>query len=56
MADPAPFPDTEESGGEPERQPGAPAWVSVLGIVIVAILVVVVVLLHLFGVLGPGTH
>jgi hypothetical protein len=56
MADPPPFPDGDDIDAEPDSAPGRTAWVSVLGIATVAILVVVVALLHLFGVVGPGAH
>ena len=45
MADPPHDPDT-----------GRPQWVSVLGIAIAIALVVLFVVLHLTGTLGPGGH
>jgi hypothetical protein len=56
MADPPPFPNADDADEEPARAPGAPAWLSVLGIVIGALVVVLVVALHLLGVVGPGAH
>ena len=59
MADPPSYPDTGEDrsvgpdGGSPT---GTPRWVSVLGIVIAIALVLLLVVLHLTGVLGPGAH
>jgi hypothetical protein len=35
---------------------GTPHWVPVLGIVIAIVLVLLLVVLHLTGVLGPGAH
>ncbi|GEM_PF-1845448 len=33
-----------------------PRWVSVLGIVIAIVLLLLIVVLHLTGILGPGLH
>jgi hypothetical protein len=48
----------DETGVGPERgaATGTPRWVTVLGIVIAVGLVVLFVVLHLTGVLGPGAH
>jgi hypothetical protein len=59
MADPPSHPDTgDDTGVGPDR--GSPAgtqrWVPVLGIVIAVVLVLLLVVLHLTGVLGPGAH
>jgi hypothetical protein len=58
-ADPDRSRDTgDETGRGPGRgsATGAPRWVSVLGIVIAVGLVVLLFVLHLTGVLGPGAH
>ena len=48
----------DETGVGPGRgaAAGTPRWVAVLGIVIAVGLVLVFVVLHLTGVLGPGAH
>ena len=55
MADPPSHPDT---GDGPDRgsATGTPRWVPVLGIVIAIVLVLLLVVLHLTGVLGPRAH
>jgi hypothetical protein len=40
----------------PRHVTGTPRWVSVLGIVIAVVLVVLFVVLHVTGTLGPGDH
>jgi hypothetical protein len=53
---------SREPGDEPAVSPerrsptGTPRWISVLGIAIAVGLVVLVFVLHLTGVLGPGAH
>ena len=57
--DPHTFGDTRDDPGVgPGRgsDPGRPRWVAVLGIVIAVGLVLLVFVLHLTGVLGPGAH
>jgi hypothetical protein len=58
MADPPPYPDTDDTGVRSERASvtSTRRWVPVLGIVIAIVLVLVLVVLHLTGVLGPGAH
>jgi len=55
MADPPRYPDT---GDGPDRgsATGTPRWVAVLGIIIAIALVLLFVVLHLTGTLGPGAH
>jgi hypothetical protein len=59
MADPPPYPDTgDDTEAEPDRgsATGTPRWVSVFGIIIAIVLVLLFVVLHLTGTLGPGAH
>ncbi|HEX9410682.1 MAG TPA: hypothetical protein VF986_03180 [Actinomycetota bacterium] len=59
MADPSRSPETKEDTGVGPNQGAAsrtPRWVLVLGIIIAIALVVLIVLLHLTGTLGPGVH
>jgi hypothetical protein len=50
-----PYPDT---GGTGERgsATSTPRWVLVLGITVAIVLILLLVVLHLTGVLGPGAH
>jgi hypothetical protein len=59
MADPPPYPDTgDDTRVGPERgsASGTPRWVPVLGVVIATVLALLLVVLHLTCVLGPGAH
>jgi hypothetical protein len=59
LADPPSYPDTRgDTGVEPGRRSATsrPRWVPVIGIVIAVVLVLLLVVLHLTGVLGPGAH
>jgi hypothetical protein len=59
MADPPRSPETGEAPGHGSDRGAAgrtPRWVFVLGVVIAIHLVVLIVLLHLTGTLGPGVH
>jgi len=59
MADPPPYPDTgDDTGAGPDRGPttGAPRWVSVVGIIVAVAVLLLVVVLHLSGSVGPGAH
>jgi hypothetical protein len=59
MAHPPPYPDAgDDSGVGPGLPPadGAPRWVSVVGIIIVVGLVLLMIVLHLTGAIGPGAH
>ena len=55
MADPTRYPDT---GEEPDGRsdPSIPRWVLVLGIVLAIGLVLLLVVLHITGILGPRGH
>jgi hypothetical protein len=55
MADPPPYPDTGDDPGRGAAT-GKPRWVSALGIIIVIALILLFVVLHLTGTLGPGAH
>jgi hypothetical protein len=59
MSDPPRSPEIDEHAGRGhDRGPAGstPRWVFVLGIIIAVALVVLIVLLHLTGTLGPGAH
>jgi len=59
MADPPDYPDTTEDTGvgpDHESPVGTRRRVSVLGIAIAIVLVLLFVVLHLTGTLGPGAH
>jgi hypothetical protein len=59
MADPPPDSDTGDDTGVGRDRGSAtstPRWLPVLGIVIAIVLVLLLVVLHLTGVLGPGAH
>ncbi len=57
MADPPPYPEADEdTAARPERAAGTPRWVSVAVVGAVALVVVVVVVLHITGTIGPGSH
>jgi hypothetical protein len=59
VPDPPLYPDTgDDTGVEHDRgsPTGTPRWVSVLGILIVIALILLFVVLHLTGTLGPGAH
>ena len=56
MAQPPRYPDGGDSDAQPERKPGTPHWVSVLGILIAVMVIALFVYLHLAGIVGPGAH
>jgi hypothetical protein len=59
MADPPPDSDTGDDTGVGRDRGSAtstPRWLPVLGIVIAIVLVLLLVVLHLTGVLGPCAH
>lgn len=59
MAHPPPYPGRgDDTGADADgaSSPGAPRWVSVAAIAGFVVLVVLMVVLHLTGVIGPGTH
>ena len=59
MAAPPPYPDSDDdTGAGPDRGPatGGPRWMSVLKVIIAIALLVIVLVLHLSGVIGPGSH
>ena len=55
IADPPPYPDTGDTG-ERGSATSTPRSVLVLGITLAIVLVLLLVVLHLTGVLGPGAH
>jgi hypothetical protein len=55
MADP-PYPDTGGEGGDRGSTGSTSRWATGLGITIVIALIVLFVVLHLTGTLGPGAH
>jgi hypothetical protein len=58
MIDPPRHPGTDGDGGPaPEGPPGSPPrWKVVLGVTIAIALLVLIILLHLTGTIGPGAH
>lgn len=59
MADPPRSPETDnDTGVGPDRgaAPGTRRWAFVLGIMIAIAVVVLMVVLHVTGTLGPGAH
>jgi hypothetical protein len=56
MADLPPSPEIGDETGDRGAATGRSRWVPVLGIAIAVVLVVLVVVLHLTGTLGPGDH
>jgi type VI protein secretion system component VasF len=58
---PYPHPDADpdaETRGQPRHRPGnaTPRWVMVAGIIVAIAVVLLMVVLHATGVLGPGDH
>jgi hypothetical membrane protein len=56
MPDPPPYPHTGDDTGDRGSATGTPRWVYALGIIIAILLVLLFVVLHLTGTLGPGAH
>jgi hypothetical protein len=57
MTDPPRHPGTDGNGGPgPEGPGGASRWRVVLGVTIAIALLVLIVLLHATGTIGPGAH
>jgi hypothetical protein len=59
MADPLRRPEADEGAdARPGRggPNGAPRWVVVVGIIVAIALLVLIVVLHLTGAIGPGAH
>ena len=59
MADPPSYPRTpDETGAEPRREPAVsrPRWTLIAFWVIAIAVLLVILILHLAGALGPGTN
>ena len=58
MAHPPPYPERDDSEMAPNRESTGDArrWISAAGIIVALILILIVVILHLSGVIGPGSH
>lgn len=59
MTDPSPYPDhSGDAGAGPDHgsPAGASRWVSKAGIFVAIGLLLLIVVLHLTGVIGPGLH
>jgi hypothetical protein len=59
MANLPTHPDTDDSSGQgPGRAQtaGWRRWGAVIGVALVAVLIVAMVVLHVTGVIGPGSH
>ena len=57
MAKPPRYPGTDEdTAARPDREPGTPRWISVAVVAAVVLAVLVIVILHITGTLGPGSH
>ena len=59
MAAPPPYLDTgDDTGARPDRgsTTGTPRWVSMVGVAVAVGLVLLLVVLHLTGSIGPGAH
>jgi hypothetical protein len=58
MADLPSHPNTDNAGMGPDcgSSTGTPRWKSAVGIILAIVVVVLVGVLHLTGVLGPGAH
>jgi hypothetical protein len=58
MADLPSHPDSDDAdaGHGRGRAGGTPRWVGVLGAIVAIVVILLVIVLHLAGVLGPGAH
>jgi hypothetical protein len=56
MADPPRYPDTGDDPGDRGAATPTSRWVWALGIIIAIALVVLFVVLHVTGTIGPGAH
>jgi len=59
MADPPPYTDTGDDasvGSDAGSTIGTPRWVKVCGIVAAIALLLLMIVLHLTGAIGPGLH
>jgi len=57
--DPPAYPETdEETGAGPDSESAAstPRWIKIVGIVIAVLVVLMFVVMHLTGAVGPGAH
>jgi hypothetical protein len=56
MADPPLYPDPGDDSGDRGSAKSTPRWPTVVAIIIASALILLVVVLHLTGTIGPGAH